>query len=94
MREPKEWFGRVRGANRFAPRTLDIDLLTYGDQVIQDDDIEVPRDEITRYAFVLRPLAEVAGEEIHPQTGLSYRAMWEAFDCSGQSLRPLEFELG
>jgi 2-amino-4-hydroxy-6-hydroxymethyldihydropteridine diphosphokinase len=90
----EETFGRERGPNRFAPRTLDIDLLTYGDRVMREDGIELPRGEIARYAFVLRPLAEVAGDEIHPQAGRSYRAMWEGFDRSSQPLRPLELDLG
>jgi 2-amino-4-hydroxy-6-hydroxymethyldihydropteridine diphosphokinase len=86
-------FGRVRGQERFAPRTLDIDLLTYGDRVMREDGIELPRDEIGRYAFVLRPLAEVAGDEVHPQTGRSYRSLWESFDRDSQPLRPLDLDL-
>jgi 2-amino-4-hydroxy-6-hydroxymethyldihydropteridine diphosphokinase len=86
-------FGRVRGRERFAPRTLDIDLLTYGDRAMRDDGIELPREEIARYAFVLRPLAEVAGDEVHPQTGRSYCSMWESFDHGSQPLRPLELDL-
>ncbi len=87
-------FGRVRGEERFAPRTLDIDLLTYGSRIVRDSGIELPRDEIVRYAFVLQPLAEVAEDEIHPQTGRSYRSMWENFDRGSQPLRPVELDLG
>jgi 2-amino-4-hydroxy-6-hydroxymethyldihydropteridine diphosphokinase len=93
FRDIEDAFGRVRGRERFAPRTLDIDLLTYGDRVIRDDGIELPREEIARYAFVLRPLAEVAGDEVHPQTGRSYRSLWESFDRDSQPLRPLDLDL-
>jgi 2-amino-4-hydroxy-6-hydroxymethyldihydropteridine diphosphokinase len=82
--------GRVRGGGKFAPRTLDIDLLTYGDRVVKDTGVELPRDEIVKYAFVLRPLAEVAGEEVHPVMSNSYRQLWEAFDASGQPLWPVD----
>ena len=85
--------GRRRGADKFAPRTLDIDLLTYGDQVIRLGEVHLPRDEITRYAFILLPLAEVAGEERHPLSGLSYRELWERFDRASQSLWRVDLEL-
>jgi 2-amino-4-hydroxy-6-hydroxymethyldihydropteridine diphosphokinase len=78
--------GRKRSADKFAPRTLDIDLLTYGDRVVEDGSIRLPRDEILKYAFVLLPLSEVAGDEIHPQSGRTYRQLWEAFDKREQPL--------
>ena len=85
--------GRERCGEKFASRTLDIDLLTYGDEVIKTDRAEIPRQEITQYAFVLLPLAEVAGDELHPVLGVSYRELWERFDGEGQALEPVEFEL-
>ena len=88
LRQMEEIHGRVRGADRFAPRTIDIDLLTYGDRVIDDDDLRLPRDEILRYAFVLLPLTDVAGEERHPLTGMTFREHWKALDKSGQSIWP------
>ena len=84
--------GRVRGQARFGPRTLDIDLLLYGELVQTGGGIRVPRDEITRYAFILRPLAEVAGTQRHPVTGKTFRELWYAFDADDQPLRPVELE--
>jgi 2-amino-4-hydroxy-6-hydroxymethyldihydropteridine diphosphokinase len=84
--------GRVRGQARFGPRTLDIDLLLYGDLVRTDGGIRVPRDEITRYAFILRPLSEVAGAQRHPVAGKTFRELWYAFDAAGQPLRPVELD--
>lgn len=78
--------GRVREGGKFDARTLDIDLLTYGQQVIRAPGVAVPRDEITRYAFVLRPLSQLAGNELHPVEGVSYKALWDAFDKSQQRL--------
>ncbi len=85
--------GRVRGQARFGPRTLDIDLLLYGDLVRTQNGVRVPREEITRYAFILRPLAEVAGEQRHPVTGKTFRELWQEFDATGQPLRPVGLEL-
>jgi len=86
LRTIEERHGRERGMDKFSSRTLDIDLLTYGDRVIDDGVIQVPRGEILRYAFVLLPLSEVAGEESHPQTGQTYRTHWLTFDGSNQPL--------
>jgi 2-amino-4-hydroxy-6-hydroxymethyldihydropteridine diphosphokinase len=84
--------GRVRNGERFAARTLDLDLLLYGDEIITTDSYHVPRDEIPRYAFVLWPLAEMAPGDVHPEIGENYAAMWEKFDKRNQALRPISFE--
>lgn len=92
FREIESAQGRVRdGSPGLASRTLDIDLLTYGDRVVKSGRVELPRDEITRYAFVLLPLSEVAGDEIHPTSGKSYGRLWREFDARGQELWPIEF---
>jgi len=69
--------GRVRGENRFASRTLDLDLLTWGELV--DESQGIPRDEILKYAFVLRPLADVAPMEHYPGRDETYARLWAAF---------------
>ncbi len=84
--------GRVRDGGGFAPRTLDIDLLTY-DDLVMDGALVLPRDEITRYAFVLKPLSEIAGDELHPVLGCSYVSLWQQSDLQDQELWPIEFDL-
>jgi len=74
--------GRSRDSQKFSPRTLDLDLILYGDQIISEGRLQIPRDEIERYAFVLEPLAEIAGDEKHPISGISYRELWHQFDKS------------
>jgi 2-amino-4-hydroxy-6-hydroxymethyldihydropteridine diphosphokinase len=76
LRALEDAHGRLRQGPKFASRTLDIDILTYGDAVLRLGRLVIPRDEILRYAFVLRPLADVAGDEVHPETGQRYRALW------------------
>jgi 2-amino-4-hydroxy-6-hydroxymethyldihydropteridine diphosphokinase len=83
--------GRLRLGERFAPRTLDLDLLLYGDAIIKAENFHVPRDEIPRYAFVLWPLAELAPDMAHPETGQTFAAMWDQFDKRNQALRPINF---
>jgi 2-amino-4-hydroxy-6-hydroxymethyldihydropteridine diphosphokinase len=77
LRDIEDRNGRRRDGPKFGPRTLDLDLLTYGDQVGDAGGKLLPRDEIIRYAFVLAPLADVAGDELHPELGLSYAALWQ-----------------
>ena len=79
MRRIEARHGRERGGGKFAARTLDLDLLTYGDLVTNQGGKSLPRDEILRYAFVLAPLADVAGDELHPQLGEDYRTLWARF---------------
>jgi len=55
----------------------------YGEQTISDGRLQIPRDEIERYAFVLEPLAEIAAERRHPVTGQSYGQLWQNFDKTG-----------
>jgi 2-amino-4-hydroxy-6-hydroxymethyldihydropteridine diphosphokinase len=86
LRKIEAAHGRVRGAEKFTSRTLDIDLLTFGERVIDEPGVQVPRDEILRYAFVLRPLADVAPRELHPVVGRSYGELWAAFDPGEQKL--------
>jgi len=52
--------GRVRGDQRWGPRTLDLDLLLYGDAVINDAELAVPHPGLPARAFVLYPLMEIA----------------------------------
>ena len=75
--------GRVRDGVKFTSRTLDLDLLIYGNMV--SEELDIPRSEITRYAFVLGPLAQVAGSEYHPVIGKSYAELWNEFD-QGESM--------
>lgn len=89
LKQIEDEHGRTRSGPRFSSRTLDIDILLY-DELIRDDEVvSVPRDEILKNAFVLKPLAELAGENLHPQAGKSYRELWEQFDQSSQRLWPV-----
>lgn len=69
--------GREPGCKKFAPRTLDIDLLLYGEAEIHEPGVQVPRDEIERYAFVLQPLADIAPELKYPGRDQSFSEMWQ-----------------
>lgn len=86
--------GRDRSQPRFSPRKLDLDLLLYDDLVAAQDALQLPRPDIEEYAFVLRPLAELAGDLRHPVSGKTYAQLWAEFDQSRQPLRRVELDLG
>ena len=85
-------FGRTRRENRFSARTLDLDLLLYDDIVRHDSQVNLPHPDIQRYAFVLRPLADIAPHLRHPETNMSYIEMWNQFKKSNQEIRKVIFE--
>jgi len=66
--------GRER-AHRYAARTLDLDLVLYGDLVIDEPGLVVPHPRFRERRFVLAPLAEVAGEWVDPVTSLTISAL-------------------
>jgi 2-amino-4-hydroxy-6-hydroxymethyldihydropteridine diphosphokinase len=93
FREIEDDHGRVRGEEKFAPRQLDIDLILYDDLVLDNDSLKLPRVDIEEYAFVLRPLADLQPNGIHPLLKKPYASMWQEYD-KDQALSefPLDFE--
>ncbi len=85
--ELKQWLtdledahGRDRSQPKFSDRTLDIDILLYDDLIGEHDGLELPRDEILKYAHVLKPLADIAPDLTHPETGMRFSEHWERFE--------------
>jgi 2-amino-4-hydroxy-6-hydroxymethyldihydropteridine diphosphokinase len=85
--------GRVRDAAKFSSRTLDIDVLTYGDYVGDEGGKQIPRDEILKYAFVLKPLVDVAANELHPALKVTYAELWQQFSGNKESLELVAMNL-
>jgi len=68
LHEIEDRFGRERTV-RWGPRTLDLDVLLYGDAVIDTADLQVPHPLLHERAFVLEPLCEIAPALVHPTLG-------------------------
>lgn len=68
--------GRVRGGERFSSRSLDIDILTYDRLCGKHEGIELPRPEVFYNAFVLLPMADLAGDEVEPKSNKSFADLW------------------
>ncbi len=85
LREIEFSNGRDHNAKKFSPRTLDLDLLLYDDLII-DQPAQLPRDEITKNAFVLWPLSQIAPKLNHPILKQSYQALWQEYNKTSQQL--------
>jgi 2-amino-4-hydroxy-6-hydroxymethyldihydropteridine diphosphokinase len=79
--------GRARAAPRWAPRSMDLDVLLYGDLVCEQPGLKLPRPDLVKRAYMLGPLAELAPEVRHPTAGLTIGELWRGFD---QAAHPLE----
>ena len=80
--------GRPEKAIKFAPRTLDLDILLY-DQLV-DKNLNIPRAEIIENAFVLQPLAELAPQLLHPLLNERYENLWQQYPANKQKLWKIE----
>ena len=78
--------GRVRGGERYASRTLDVDIVLYDDLVLSGEGhLELPRGEL-RHAFVLKPMADIAPGLRHPVDGRTMAELWAAFPAASEPL--------
>ncbi len=82
--------GRTRQGPKFSDRTLDIDLLLFDDRVQETTDFTLPRPEILERAFVLRPLADIAPELVHPVEGRTIGELWKGFQGDTGDLQPVD----
>ncbi|WP_396587697.1 2-amino-4-hydroxy-6-hydroxymethyldihydropteridine diphosphokinase [Bermanella sp. R86510] len=90
LKQIEDNYGRDRSGPKFGGRTLDIDILTYDDLVGTIDGVELPRDEITKNAFVLLPMVDLAADELHPELGVTYGRLWFFYDKEKQKLWQVE----
>ena len=69
--------GRLSGP-RNSPRTIDIDILLYGGEVVDTPEVSIPHPRFATRAFVLTPLADIAPDAVHPVLGVSVRELLAA----------------
>ena len=83
--------GRKIGSpeKKFTSRTIDLDLLLFGNTVLHNKKTDIPRTDITRYAFVLLPLSELAPDLQHPEVNITFRKLWSDFSGETGSIQKI-----
>jgi 2-amino-4-hydroxy-6-hydroxymethyldihydropteridine diphosphokinase len=76
----EKFCGRERNAPKWAPRSMDLDILLYGDLVLSEPGLTLPRLDLTRRPYMLGPLADLAPQIIHPTLKRSIGELWREFD--------------
>ena len=75
LKQIEKKMGRIDNQKGMSDRIIDLDIILYGDQVIRNDDFDIPSKDIENYLFVLEPLAEIAGARHHPILNNTYSEM-------------------
>ena len=78
--------GRERDAPKWAPRSMDLDVLLYGSMVTDEPGLVLPRPDLVRRAYMLGPAAELAPDLVHPTSGSTLRELWESFDRDAHAM--------
>jgi 2-amino-4-hydroxy-6-hydroxymethyldihydropteridine diphosphokinase len=84
LRAIEELCGRPRAAAKWAPRSMDLDVLLYGDLV--EPELKLPRPDLLKRAYMLGPLADIAPDVMHPTAGATIGQLWERFDREAHPL--------
>jgi 2-amino-4-hydroxy-6-hydroxymethyldihydropteridine diphosphokinase len=80
LREIEELCGRPRRAPKWAPRSMDLDILLYGDLVHEEPGLKLPRPDLVKRPFMLGPMADLAPEVVHPTLHVTVGELWRQFD--------------
>lgn len=82
--------GRGRLDEKWAPRRMDLDVLLYGAAVGEFPGAIVPRPDLVRRAYMLRPLADIAPLAMHPSLGATIGDLWARFDQGAHAMRRID----
>jgi 2-amino-4-hydroxy-6-hydroxymethyldihydropteridine diphosphokinase len=94
LREVEDECGRDRDLPRFGPRSVDLDLLLYGNFVGELDGLRLPRQEVLEQAYVLKPLSDLVPDMKHPVSHRSFQTHWNEFDQQAHVLTEIDLDCG
>ena len=86
LRAVESLCGRPPNAPKWAPRAMDLDILLYGDLVLDEPQLQLPRPDLLVRPYMLGPLADIAPQLPHPTQGCSIAQLWAAFDPAAHEM--------
>jgi 2-amino-4-hydroxy-6-hydroxymethyldihydropteridine diphosphokinase len=92
LHEAEALCGRARDAPKWAPRSMDLDVVLYGDRVCDEPGLVLPRPDLVRRAYMLGPAAEIAPDTVHPTLGVTLAELWRNFAQAGHPLVAVDLE--
>lgn len=93
LRHIEKQQGREACEQGFSSRTIDLDLILYGQEQLDADGLTLPRHDLTEYAHVLKPAVDIAPELIHPNNGLPLNLLWAQMEPVAPSMDVIDLGL-
>jgi len=90
LHEAEAACGRARAAPKWAPRSMDLDVLLFGDRVCDEPGLVLPRPDLVRRAYMLGPAAELAPATVHPTLGRTLAQLWRDFARDAHPMRVVD----
>lgn len=86
--------GRARQAPKWAPRSMDLDILLYGAMLSDRAGLVLPRPDLVKRPYMLGPMADIAPDERHPTLGRTVGELWATFDRDAHPMTIVPLDLG
>ncbi|MCU0761257.1 MAG: 2-amino-4-hydroxy-6-hydroxymethyldihydropteridine diphosphokinase [Steroidobacteraceae bacterium] len=86
--------GRTRDAPKWAPRSMDLDILLYGDLRCEQPGLVLPRPDLVKRPYMLGPMADLAPGLRHPTLGATFGELWQRFDRAAHPMTVVPFDPG
>ena len=88
----EERCGRPRNAPKWQARSMDLDIVLYGDLVCTEPGLVLPRPDLVRRAYMLKPMTDIAPDVVHPTLGRRLVELWDQSGDHEHMLQPVELD--